>query len=284
VDNAYIDLQYWQVGIAAAMILVSGAISLLLKLDLEKKLFLASVRTVVQLILIGWILQWIFPKRGEPPPSWYYVLGMLLAMTVIAGDAAVRRCSRRYRGVWLDSVIAMWTSSWFVGAVAVMAVVQVQRHNHLWYEPQYCIPLMGMILGNTLNGIALGWDRFGDELAHKRDQVETVLALGGTRWEAALSAIQTAVRTGMIPTLNTMMVVGIVSLPGMMTGQILAGMRPDAAVKYQIVIMFLIAVGTTLGTVMAVLLSYWRLFTAWHQFMPGRIVAKGEGGRGKGEK
>jgi putative ABC transport system permease protein len=243
---------------------------------------MASARTVVQLILIGWVLQWIFPKDSEPSPPWYYVLGMLLAMTIIAGDAAVRRCSRRYRGVWFDSVISMWASSWFIGALAVMAVIQVQRHEHLWYEPQYCIPLMGMILGNTLNGISLGWDRFGDELAQKRDQIETVLALGGTRWEAALSAIQTAVRTGMIPTLNTMMVVGIVSLPGMMTGQILAGMKPESAVKYQIVIMFLIAVGTTLGTVMAVLFSYWRLFTPWHQFIAGRIVAK-EGGRGKAE-
>ena len=215
-----------------------------------------------------------FRSRTTP---WYYVLGMLFFMTIIAGGAAVRRCERRYRGVWLDSVISMWASSWFIGAVAVMAVIQVQRHEHPWYHPQYCIPLMGMILGNTLNGITLGWDRFGDELAHKRDQIETLLALGGTRWEAALGAIQTAVRTGMIPTLNTMMVVGMVSLPGMMTGQILAGMKPDSAVLYQIVIMFLIAVGTTLGTVMVVLLSYWRLFTPWHQFIPGRIVAKGEG-------
>ena len=283
-NNGYIDLQYWQVGIAAAMILISGAISLLLRLGLEYKLLLASVRTVVQLILIGWVLQWIFPKGSEPPPPWYYVLGMLLLMTIIAGDAAVRRCGRRYRGVWLDSVISMWVSSWLMGTVAVMAVIQVQRHEHLWYEPQYCIPLMGMILGNTLNGISLGWDRFGDELAHKRDQIETVLALGGTRWEAALSAIQTAVRTGMITTLNTMMVVGIVSLPGMMTGQILAGMKPDSAVKYQIVIMFLIAVGTTLGTVMVVLLSYWRLFTPWHQFIPDRIMPKGQSKKGKSEK
>jgi putative ABC transport system permease protein len=274
-NHTYIDLHYWQVGIAAALILISGAISLMLKLGLEYKLLLASARTVVQLILIGWVLQWIFPKEGEPPQPWYYVLGMLLLMTIIAGDAAVRRCSRRYRGVWFDSVMAMGLSSWLMGALAVLAIVQVPR-EHLWYDPQYCIPLMGMILGNTLNGIALGWDRFGDELAQKRDQIETLLALGGTRWEAALSAIQTAVRTGMIPTLNTMMVVGIVSLPGMMTGQILAGMKPDSAVKYQIVIMFLIAVGTTLGTVTVVLLSYWRLFTPWHQFIPGRILQRGE--------
>jgi putative ABC transport system permease protein len=275
-NTDYIDLQYWQVGIAASLILISGAISFLLRLNLESKLFWASIRTVVQLILVGLILKWIFPSKTEPPQPWYFVMAMLLFMTVVAGGAAVRRCERRYRGVWLDSVISMWLSSWFVGAAAVMAVVQVQRHHHAWYEPQYCIPLMGMILGNTLNGITLGWDRFGDELAQKRDQIETLLALGGTRWEAALGAIQTAVRTGMIPTLNTMMVVGIVSLPGMMTGQILAGMAPDAAVKYQIVIMFLIAVGTTLGTVMVVLLSYWRLFTPCHQFIPERIFSKKE--------
>jgi putative ABC transport system permease protein len=247
--------------------LISAAISLSLKLGLEYRLLKASVRTVVQLTLVGFVLKWIFLPR-QP---WYYVLGMLLVMTTIAGGAAVSRCERRYRGVWIDSVISMWASSWLMGAVAVMAIIQV----HPWYQPQYCIPLMGMILGNTLNGITLGWDRFGDELAHRRDQIETLLALGGTRWEAALGAIQTAVRTGMIPTLNTMMVVGLVSLPGMMTGQILAGMKPESAVLYQIVIMFLIAVGTTLGTVMVVLLSYRRLFTPWHQFIAERIVPKG---------
>jgi putative ABC transport system permease protein len=110
------------------------------------------------------------------------------------------------------------------------------------------------------------------------------LALGGTRWEAALGAIQNAVRTGMIPIINSMMVVGIVSLPGMMTGQMVTGMMPDQAVKYQIVIMFLIAVGTSLGTVMVVLLSYWRLFTPWHQFTPERIESKSSRSKEQSEK
>jgi putative ABC transport system permease protein len=270
-NTDYIDLQPWQVGIAASMILISGAISLLLRLGLEWRLFWASVRTIVQLLLVGLVLHWIFSDQ-----PWYYVLGMILLMTLTAGISAVRRCERRYRGVWLDSLISMWASSWIVGAMGIFAVIQVPRHGqgHLWYDPQYCIPLMGMILGNTLNGITLGWDRFGDELTHRRDQIETLLALGGTRWEAAVTAIRTAVRTGMIPIINSMMVVGIVSLPGMMTGQMVTGMPPIQAVKYQIVIMFLIAVGTTLGTVMVVLLSYWRLFTPWHQFIPGKIFPK----------
>ena len=101
-----------------------------------------------------------------------------------------------------------------------------------------------MILGNTLNGISLGLDRLGEQLASKRDQVETLLALGATRWEAARAFIQQAVRTGMIPMINSMMIVGLVSLPGMMTGQLLGGTPPEQAVRYQIVIMFLLAAGT----------------------------------------
>jgi putative ABC transport system permease protein len=143
-----------------------------------------------------------------------------------------------------------------------------------WYAPQYAIPLLGMILGNTLNGVSLGLDRLGTELAGKRDQVESLLALGATRWEAARGPIEQAVKTGLIPTINAMMVVGIVSLPGMMTGQLLAGTSPVEAVKYQIVIMFLIASGTALGTVLVVLLSFRRLFNDDHQFVRSDLAER----------
>jgi putative ABC transport system permease protein len=131
-----------------------------------------------------------------------------------------------------------------------------------------------MILGNTLNGLSLGLDRLGTELATRRDHVEALLALGATRWEAAREPIRAAVRTGMIPIINAMMVVGIVSLPGMMTGQLLAGVSPIQAVRYQIVILFLIASGTALGTVSVILLSYRRLFNEQHQFRYA-LLAKG---------
>ena len=263
----YIPLSAWQLAIAASLILICGAISITLRLGLEHRLFMAAVRTVVQLLLIGLVLKWIFAHD-----AWYLIVAMLSVMTLIAGVAAVRRTGRRYRGMVLDSIVSMWASSWLMGAVALYGIVQVDR----WYSPpaQYAIPLLGMILGNTLNGIALGLDRLGEELATKRDQVDTLLALGATRWEASRDAIQQAVRTGMIPTINTMMVVGLVSLPGMMTGQLLAGMDPMDAVKYQIVIMFLIAAGTTLGTFSIVLLGYRRLFTLEHQFLPGRLVKR----------
>jgi putative ABC transport system permease protein len=174
----------------------------------------------------------------------------------------VRRAGHRFPGIWLASLVSMWASSWLVTGVGLVAVVQVEP----WFRPQYAIPLLGMILGNTLNGISLGLDRFGEELTSRREQVESLLALGASRWEAAQEPVRRAVTTGMVPIVNSMMVVGLVSLPGMMTGQLLAGVEPIAAVKYQVVILFLIAAGTALGTVSVVLLSYRRLFNAQHQF------------------
>ncbi|SIO45100.1 putative ABC transport system permease protein [Singulisphaera sp. GP187] len=261
----YLELSYLQVALAASLILINGAISAALRLGLGRRLIVAAFCTVVQLLLIGLVLQGIFGlNRWEP------VIAIMLIMTVVAGFAAVQRTHLRFPGIWLASIVSVGASAWLMEAIALFGVVRVDP----WYSPHYAIPLLGMILGNTLNGISLGLDRLGSELAARRTQVEAHLALGATRWEAARQPIQQAVRTGMIPTINAMMVVGIVSLPGMMTGQLLAGVAPIEAVKYQIVIMFLISSATALGIVAVVLLSYRRLFTTDHQFLHGRITEK----------
>ena len=261
-DHTYLELSYFQVGAAALLILVNGAISLLLRVGLHRRLLVAAVRTVVQLLLVGLILQWVFSLS-----RWYLVLALMLVMALVGGLAAVHRTERRYPGIWLNSILSIWVSSWAILAVALFGIVDVDP----WFSPQYAIPLLGMILGNTLNGISLGLGRLGEELVSRRREVEGLLALGATRWEAARAPVRAAVRTGMIPILNSMMVVGIVSLPGMMTGQLLAGVDPVQAVKYQVVIMFLIASGTALGTVGVVLLSYRRLFSTRHQFLYGLL-------------
>jgi len=261
------ELSFWQVATAASLIVVNGILSVALRLRLERQLAIAAARTVGQLLLVGLVLESIF-SLGQR--NWTVVVGMMTFMAAIAGVSAVQRSRYRYRGIWLDSLVSIWASSWLIAAVALLAVVRVDP----WYRPQYAIPLLGMILGNTLNGISLGLDRFGEELTARRDQVESLLALGATRWEAARGPIQEAVRTGMTPIINSMMVVGLVSLPGMMTGQMLGGVDPMVAVKYQIVIMFLIGSATALGCVGVVLLSYRRLFSRDHQLLAGRIVRR----------
>jgi putative ABC transport system permease protein len=259
------NLSLWDVAIAALLIVVNGALSVLLKLDLERKLAWAALRTVVQLLAIGYVLGWVFAYD-----RWFVVLPLMVLMTLIAGFAGAQRGSRTYAGQRADSILSIWVSSWLVAAVGLFVVIRI----HPWYEPQYAIPILGMILGNTLTGVSLGIERMTEELTARRDRVDMALALGATRWEAAQGPARQAVRAGMIPTLNQMAVVGVVSLPGMMTGQVLAGQSPLQAVRYQIVIMFLIAASSALGTVGAVLLTYRRLFSAEHRFLASRLVER----------
>ncbi len=255
----YVELSSFDVALAAALIVINGLISVGLGLRLERVLLIASVRTIIQLALIGLVLESVFAAS-----QWYVVLGLITVMTVIAGISAVGRTERPYRGCYADSLVAMFCSAWFVVGYTLLVVIPDLEP---WYQPQYAIPLAGMILGNALNGIALGMNRLSEQLSSHRDEVETCLALGGTRWEAAQASVRQAVSTGMIPIINSMMVVGIVSLPGMMTGQLLSGVAPLEAVRYQIVIMFLIAAATAMGTVGVVLLGYRRMFNADHQFV-----------------
>lgn len=267
-NPSYLELTYVDVGLAALLILVNGAISVALRLGMERPLLVASVRTVLQLLLVGFVLQWVFGVD-----RWPVVVMLLIVMTLVAGATAAGRNTRRYRGIWLDTIVSVWASSWVITAFALFAVLTgIEK----WYQPQYAIPLLGMVLGNILNGVSVGLGTFTESLVTRRDEVDTLLALGATRWEAARGPIRHALRTGMTPIINSMMVVGIVSLPGMMTGQLLSGVAPIQAVKYQIVIMFLIASATALGTAGVVLLSFRRLFTADHQFLRGHLHAAGK--------
>jgi len=258
-----IELSVWQIGLAASLVVASAGISLALQLGLHGRLLWASVRCVVQLVLLGLMLRWIF----APGRQWYVVVSLGLAMTLIAGVVAFGRNERRYAGMLLDAVISVWACSWLIAGVALLAVVRPEP----WYEPRYAIPLLGMILHSTLNGIALGLNRFTREVYDRRGEIETLLALGATRREAARGPIQEAVRTGMIPTINAMMVMGIVTLPGMMTGQLLAGVDPMQAISYQIVIMFFLAAASALATSGVVLLGYRRLLSADHQLLLERF-------------
>lgn len=257
--SEYLKLTWEQVSLAALLILVNSTISVALELKMQRTLLIASVRTVVQLVLVGLVLEWIF--RWD---RWYIVVGLGCAMTLVAGLTAASRSQRRYPGIWLNSVVSVWASTWFVTAYALFIVM---RGIESWYQPQYAIPLLGMVLGNTLNGISVGLSTFTETLISRRERLESLLAIGATRWEAARGSVRHAVRTGTIPIINSMMVVGIVSLPGMMTGQLISGMDPLQAVKYQIVIMFLIASATALGTVGVVMLAFGKLFNREHQFL-----------------
>ncbi len=264
-ESGALPLGPMQLAVAALLVLAAAGVSVLLRLKLELKLAVASVRTVVQLLLVGYVLAWVF--RIESP---WVLFGVLLVMTGAAGRAAVTRSSRSIAGAQMGAFVTLVLT----GLVTTFTVTGVIIGVEPWYHAQYVIPLLGMVLGNSLTGVSLALDGLLSDLDEQRDRVEMELALGATRWEAARDPLREAVRRGMIPILNSMTVVGIVSLPGMMTGQILQGADPLAAVKYQIVVMFMIAAATSLGAMGVALFVFSRLFNERHQLRAEQIQTR----------
>lgn len=253
-----VPISWTAVAIAAGLIAINALISLRLRLGLEKRIVWAAIRMTVQLLLLGLVLQQIFALSKQMPAI---ILLLATAMTLIAGYSAVGRISHRFDKIYPSAIFSVWVSSWLVTSVAVLLVVGSKP----WNSPNVVITLLGMVLGNSLTGISLGMDRFLSDLRSKRGEVEMRLTFGATRWEACRDVFVGAARTAMIPILNTMSVAGIVSIPGMMTGQILAGQSPMQAVRYQIMIMFVIAAAIAIGVMISLGLAFCRVTTAQHQ-------------------
>lgn len=248
-----IALSPFDLSIAALLILALAGLSLHLKLGVEKQLLLAAARSTIQLLLIGLVLKALF---AHAQLGWVALIAAV--MIIVAGREVMVRQKRRLLGWWGFGVgtVSMFVSSFTVTVMALVMVIGTTP----WYAPQYAIPLLGMVLGNTMNGISLGLDRLTQDAAQKRPIIESRLALGQS-WDMAISdSRREAIRVGLIPIINSMAAAGIVSLPGMMTGQILSGTPPVEAVNYQILVMFLIAGGTGFGTMVAVNLAARRLF------------------------
>ncbi len=245
-------LSVFDLSLASALIFLLAFISLLLRLGLVRSLLLAAARTALQLTLVGLVLETVF----DAPPYWFLLIAMV--MLSIAGWEVMRRQHRRFRGAWGYGLgtLSMMISSFTLTLFALLGVIRVAP----WYTPQYAIPLLGMLLGNTMNGISLGLERLTGTVWDQRAILEARLALGETARETIQPHVRTAIRTSLIPIINNMSIAGLVSLPGMMTGQILSGSPPAEAVKYQIMIMFLIAGGTGLGSLTAVTAAAYRLF------------------------
>lgn len=260
--NGLIVLSAADLALASLLVVVAGIISVVLQLGLAGRLAVAAVRTVVQLFLVGLVLEWVFALE-----QWPLVLAVAVSMIGNAAVAAVRRTTRRAPGLWQTGVVAVTLSSALTTFVVVAVVIKADP----WWSPQYLLPLLGMVLGNTLTGLSLALDRLMRDLDERRAEVEAELAVGATIGEATRPFVQEALRTGMVPILNAMSVAGLVSLPGMMTGQILAGAPPLHAVAYQVVVMFMLAGATSLGSLAGIGLLWRTLTTSRHQLAAHRL-------------
>ncbi|MDN3719873.1 ABC transporter permease [Roseibium salinum] len=191
-------------------------------------------------------------------------------MVVFAGREIWARQERRLTGLWGPGLGAgaMLIAGTLVTFYALAGQI---RPDPVWL-PQYALPLFGMVLGNTMTGVSLGLDTLHSGLAQGKREVEAQLLLGRTRWVAIRPVLRRALRSGFTPIINAMAATGVVSLPGMMTGQILSGIDPQEAVKYQLLIMFLLGGATGLGVLGATFGSIWRLTDTRHRLRLDRLT------------
>ena len=251
-----IEISPFQLALCLIFVLIAGTGSVIFKLKLERDLAWGTVRTFAQLFLVGYVLKFVF-RLNDP----YLILLLFLWMIFWAAQTIRGRIQEKEVRFFFPTFISMAASYMVVAILVTSAIVQVKP----WYTPQYFIPLGGMIVGNSMNAITISLERLLSDLRKRRDEIELAFSLGATYQEATSDLLRDVIKAGMIPSINALMSVGLVSLPGMMTGQILAGSDPMTAIKYQILVMLMLVAATAIGTIIVVQVVRRRCFTKAHQ-------------------
>lgn len=229
--------------IASSLVVVSLLFSYSQKLKLEKETIISVIRAVVQLIAVGYILNYIF---GLKNPIFTTILVLIMAFN------ASYNAAKRGKGIKNGLIISF--VSILTGAGITLAVLVFS--GAIQYTPNQIIPVSGMVISNAMVALGLCYRQITADFKSRRDEVETKLSLGADILPSSIDIIRNSIRTGMIPTIDSAKTLGIVSLPGMMTGLILAGASPLQAVRYQIMVTFMLLSTTAISSFMACYLSY----------------------------
>ncbi|GJJ72904.1 putative ABC transport system permease protein [Entomortierella parvispora] len=263
-NKPMVELQWYHVAIASTLIIVNGLLSIMLGLGLEKRLFISAIRCVVQLTIMGMVLQNIFDAKSP-------VLVMLMALLLItlgANEAVFNVSKRRHIYMFPSVLVSMGCSCLIIGTFGTRLAMGVDP----LHSAKEFIPVLGMLLGNTMTAISLGLDQCLSQLSENKEKIELYLSMGATRWEACRPIAVEAMRRAMMPTINQMSIIGLISIPGMMTGQLIAGASVLNAAKSQQIIMFLISGAAAFGTLSSVLICLRVCFDSSDRLRPERII------------
>jgi putative ABC transport system permease protein len=250
--------------LAALPLAVALVVLAVTRLGQVRPLIVSAARMVVQLLLLGVVLKGIIEARNP-----WVVAAAALVMLLTSAHAVGGRVKGSGWPLKAEAFVAMAVGSLVIIAVATRAALAVEP----WFRPEVVVPLLGMLLGNSVQGVALAAERLDGELRSNRDEVELRLALGATTAQAAHPALRAAVRAALTPTINGMAIAGVVAIPGMMTGQILAGADVAFALRYQILIYLGIAATVAFSTLILLRLRLRRYFTPAQQLRPTEPVS-----------
>jgi putative ABC transport system permease protein len=260
-----IQVELWQVAASLALVALAAAISLWRGADLERDIIVATIRSIVQLTLVGYAIKLIF----EADTIWLVLV--LLSVMVLFGALTARSRARKVPGAFWPLLIALAAA----GACTLGLVVALGIFDP---TPRYLVPVGGMVIGNAMTASAVALNRLGDEMHDARARIEATLALGATAREAAAPTVRRALRSGMITLVDSTKTTGLIFFPGTMVGMLLAGADPTDAVRLQLILLYTLLGSVAIAGVLATTLAYRHFFTAAQQL---REPAAGEPAAGR---
>ena len=227
--------------LALGMVVIAIALSVWQKLGLEINLAIATGRAVMQLLVLGYLLDIVFALKNP-----WIVLGTLAVLLTLAAIVTRNRISKKVPFL----LPLVWGSLFMSTALTLGYTYLLVLQTPTWYEPQYLIPLAGVILANAMNAAAIAGERLTTTVNSSHLEIETHLSLGATPQQAIAQYRREAIKAGLVPTLNAMMIAGMVTLPDLVTGQLLGGASPLNAIGYQILILLMLAFATLTTTLL----------------------------------
>jgi putative ABC transport system permease protein len=255
---SYVEVSLPRLALSLVFIAIACGVSWRLRLGLGSELAVGALRAAVQLVAIGYFLVFLFAHEQA-----WMVLTLLLAMLLVAAMTSARRV-REHRGVHVLFPYALGAVTGG-SAVALLPLFTLIVVPQPWFEARYLVPISGMMMSNAMNVVAQVFERVFATARSERAIIEQLLALGASPAQAMEAETRAALRAALIPTINGLVTVGLVALPGMMTGQILSGARPEQAVRYQVVIMYQLVVVAAVSGALAAFFARRMLFTRREQ-------------------
>lgn len=233
--------------VAFAFMMIPLIISYKQHLALEKDIFWSSLRGFLQLLLMGYAITFIFSIESR-----YVLSGIILIMILIASSNASAR------GKWLSSSFTIAFLSILIAVISSLSLWLI--FDIVSFKAQYILTMSGMIIGNSLVVTGISFERIYHEFQQTKELIMAKLALGASPRQASQELIEKTIKAAMIPTIDTFKTIGLVHMPGLMTGMIIAGASPVEAVKYQIIIMFSLMSSSALSSITVSFLTYKEFF------------------------
>ena len=247
-----IDVSVGEVAASLALVALAIAVSIWRRTELEGDIAVAVVRSAIQLVAIGYVIQAIFDED-----SLLLVAG-LIAVMVLFGAFTARRRARRVPHAFWPLLVAL-------GAAGVVTLGLVVALGVFEAEPRYLVPVGGMVVGNSMTAAAVALNRLGDEISDRSREIEATLALGATSTQAAAPSLRRSLRSGTIALVDSTKTTGLIFFPGTMVGMLLAGADPVDAVRLQLVLLWVLLGSVALSALIATTLAYRNFFTPAHQ-------------------